>query len=153
MKHTLIFNQALDAPLDDVWAFFTNPYNLSKITPKNMRFEIKTKGLGSTISKGTIIDYIVTPFFDIPLNWRTEITEVVQNKVFADKQIKGPYKFWLHTHTFTASNEIILMEDKIEYELPFSPLTDKVIGSVIHNRLQQIFLYRKEILEQIFNQR
>lgn len=152
MKHTLIFNQVLNAPIDVVWAFFTNPYNLSKITPKNMRFEIKTIGLGSTISKGTIIDYVVTPFFDIPLKWRTEITEVMTNRVFADKQIKGPYKFWLHTHTFTVSNGSILMEDKIEYELPFSPLTDKLIGSTIHHRLQQIFSYRKEILDQIFNQ-
>lgn len=151
MKHTLIFDQTLVAPLDVVWSFFTNPHNLCKITPPYMRFEIKTKDLGTTISKGSIIDYIVTPFFNIPLKWKTEITELVPGKVFADKQIKGPYRYWLHTHTFTVSNDSILMTDRIEYELPFGLLTDKIIGSTIQNRLQQIFAYRREILDQIFN--
>jgi ligand-binding SRPBCC domain-containing protein len=141
--------QWLPISVGEAWDFFSSPKNLALITPPEMDFKILSS-LDNDFYEGMIIDYKVKPLFGIVVSWRTEICRVVSGKYFTDRQVKGPYKVWEHTHTFIASNGGVLMKDEINYQLPFA-----IIGKVAHrlfirNKIENIFSFRKNKLNKIF---
>ena len=94
----LRFSQTLPISKAAAWNFFSDPKNLSKITPKEMNFVIHSDISNNKTYPGQIICYTVSPLFNIPLNWVTEITHVKEKEYFIDQQRSGPYSFWHHQH-------------------------------------------------------
>lgn len=152
MRYKLKRSQQLYQDIESVWDFFTSPDNLLRITPKDMNFRILYEIPDKEIYEGMIINYTVAPFLGIPLNWQTEITQVNYLKSFTDFQQKGPYKLWNHYHEFIPNNEGVLMVDTVEYELPFGVIGEMVHKLVVKKKLDQIFNYRYQVLEQLLNQ-
>lgn len=151
MKYQLYREQQLNCDIEIAWDFFSSPSNLSKITPKDMGFVVHTDVGNQPIFVGMEIDYTVSPIFKIPLKWKTKITQVDFQKSFTDFQEKGPYKLWNHQHVFIPNKDGVLMKDTVDYELPF-----KVVGQIAHHffirkKIEQIFNYRFQILENKFN--
>lgn len=102
------------------------------------------------MSVGRLIDYTIK-IFGINFHWRTIITDYIKNENFVDEQLKGPYAFWHHTHTFTKSSKGTNINDKIVYSMPFG-----VIGRIIHSifvkrSLYKIFNYRQELMNKLFS--
>ena len=52
---------------------------------------------------GTLIDYRIR-VHGIPIRWQTEIAEWQPPHHFVDRQLRGPYTLWHHTHTFEECN-------------------------------------------------
>ena len=142
--------QFLPVTLQTAWDFFSSPKNLSLITPPEMDFKILTQLSDSAIYNGMLIDYTVRPLFGIPMHWRTKIVDVIPNSVFADTQLKGPYKLWQHTHQFVEQEGGVRMTDIVDYELPFGILGDWVHTLLVRKKIEAIFSYRKQILEKLF---
>lgn len=151
MKYILYREQQLKCDLNTAWDFFCSPLNLSKITPKDMKFNVLTKFEDEEIDTGMIIDYTVTPILGIPLKWTTLITQVDQGKGFTDFQKKGPYKLWNHHHEFIPNKDGVLMKDTVEYELPFYLIGDLAHKLFVKRKLTAIFDYRYKVLEELFN--
>lgn len=151
MRHRLYREQQLACTIDEAWDFFSSPFNLSVITPKDMNFVVKTPLVGGKIYQGMIIDYTVSPLLGIPMAWQTEITQVTYKKSFTDFQKKGPYKLWNHHHTFTENGAGVLITDEVNYELPFGFLGDWVHTLMVKSKLKHIFDYRYAVLENKFN--
>ena len=103
----------LPVSIDEAWDFFSSAKNLARITPPEMDFKILSTLDEKEIYEGMIIDYIVRPVFGIPLKWQTEIINVNKPHSFADRQLKGPYKIWEHTHTFLEVDGGVLMHDVV----------------------------------------
>jgi ligand-binding SRPBCC domain-containing protein len=139
-------------PIDKkkAWDFFSTPKNLSKITPPEMDFKILSTLNGEEIFEGMKIDYTVKPLFGISVRWQTEICKVDKLNYFTDRQTKGPYKIWEHTHTFIEKNNGVLMTDVVNYELPFGFIGNFVHLILVKRKIESIFDYRKQILEKIF---
>lgn len=142
----------LPISIEEAWQFFSSPANLAVITPPEMDFKILST-IGNDIYEGMIIDYKVKPLLGIAVKWQTEICKVERGKYFTDKQLKGPYKVWEHTHSFIESNGGVLMKDVINYQLPFS-----FIGSIAHwlfvrKKIENIFNFRKNKLNKIFTKK
>ena len=125
-------------------------YNLSIITPPELGFKILSKFNGEDIYEGMKIDYSVKPLFGISMGWQTEICEIQIQKHFTDRQLKGPYKVWEHTHSFIEKKNGVLMTDVINYELPFGIVGKLVEKLLVRRKVKSIFSYRKTILEKIF---
>src|SRR5690554_8140502 len=70
MKHRLYKEQQLHCDIETAWNFFSSPKNLSKITPNDMRFTVRSDYNSEQIVEGMIIDYTVSPLLKVPLNWR-----------------------------------------------------------------------------------
>lgn len=151
MKHELYREQQLNCDLQTAWDFFSSPTNLPKITPKDMAFTVLSEQKTDTIFEGMIIDYTVSPFLGIPLKWKTRITSVIPNKSFTDFQEKGPYKLWNHHHEFIPNEKGVLMIDKVDYELPFGILGNIAYALFVKKKLEKIFNYRFQILENLLN--
>lgn len=151
MIYQLYREQQLCCDLSEAWTFFSNPDNLSEITPKNMGFVVLTKNAGDIIYEGMEIDYTVSPLLGIPMKWKTHILQVDFQKSFTDFQAKGPYKFWNHHHEFILNADGVLMKDTVDYELPFG-----ILGQIAHylfvkKKLNEIFDYRFQYLNKKFN--
>lgn len=151
MNYRLIRTQQLHCNIDTAWKFFSSPYNLSRITPKNMKFQVLTALPDERIYEGMIIDYKVSPLLGIPMRWRTRITQVNEGRSFTDVQEKGPYKRWNHFHEFIPNEQGVLVKDTVDYELPLGFLGQIAHKVMVRKKLQHIFDYRYQVLEDLFN--
>ena len=149
MVNKLFYSQKLPISLDEAWDFLSSPNNLKLITPESMNFKIidwdKKKAY-----PGQIIQYTVSPVFGIKIKWVTEITQVIRNSYFIDEQRFGPYSFWHHKHFIKEIDNGILMDDVIHYKIPFG-LIGKIFNKIyVQNKLDKIFKYRENKLNEIF---
>ncbi|MBS1635761.1 MAG: SRPBCC family protein [Bacteroidetes bacterium] len=150
--YTIRKQQFLKADMGRVWDFMSSPLNLTKITPAKLGFEIISEPVDiERMHAGQIIEYRISPLWDIKLHWVTEITHVEPMRFFVDEQRFGPYRFWHHQHHFREVNGGVEMNDLVHYDLPFGPLG--AVAHKIHVRktLEEIFNYRYQKLEQLFN--
>jgi len=142
--------QEIARPLKEVFAFFEKPENLAKITPPSLGFKILTP-LPIEMREGALIDYTVN-VFGLPQRWTTLITAYDPPHRFVDTQIKGPYDFWHHTHTFKEIDAGTLITDEVRYVLPFGLLGELAHIFVIEGQLRHIFNYRAQVIEKIFSE-
>lgn len=142
--------QFLPINREKAWRFFSSPVNLSVITPAELDFKIISTLNEGEIFEGMEIDYTVRPLLGIKMNWKTEISQIKNQQFFTDKQVKGPYKVWEHTHIFEDAQDGVLMTDIVNYELPFGVFGKLIERLVIRNKIHAIFDYRKLTLEKMF---
>lgn len=143
-------SQKLNISKNDAWDFFSNPANLSKITPNWLNFQV-TSSLPEKMYAGLIVTYLVRPLFNIPQTWVTEITHVSEKNYFVDEQRFGPYKMWHHEHIFKETDDgKILMEDIVSYAVPFGFIGRIVNSIIISKKITEIFNYRGSVLEKMF---
>jgi ligand-binding SRPBCC domain-containing protein len=152
IKHTaagyqLSQAQWLPGPPDEVFKFFENPFNLEKITPKRLHFEVKNHE-PEKIQEGTTIEYKLT-LHGIPIEWISEISDYSPPRYFTDRQVKGPYKKWVHTHTFDEVRGGSLIGDQVYYEMPLGPIGRMAHWYFVENDLKDIFQYRRRKLFQL----
>jgi len=146
----LKFEQLLSAGIDEVWDFISNPANLKKITPEYMGFNIQSGQIPDKMYEGQIIIYKVSPLLKIKTNWVTEITQVKEKEYFVDEQRVGPYSMWHHQHIIKQHGNQVLMKDIVSYQPPFAFLGSIANKLMIEKKLNEIFEYRKRVLEKLF---
>ena len=140
--------QKLPISISDSWSFFSNPKNLSKITPKHMNFSILTDF--NKMYEGQLIKYRVSPFPFFRVGWTTKITLVEEPFRFVDTQKTGPFSIWEHEHKFEKSDNGIIAYDIVKFKLPLG-LLGRIFGSsLVKFQLKKIFEYREKELNKIF---
>lgn len=142
--------QKIKGTIDEVWDFIASPDNLKKITPDYMGFDITSSDLPEKMYPGMIICYKVSPLLGIKMNWLTEITQVDEKNYFIDEQRIGPYKIWHHQHKVEPIKGGVLMTDIVTYQPPLGFLGSMANTLVIKNKLNEIFDYRRNVLNEIF---
>ena len=128
-----------------VFSFFADPRNLEDLTPEWLHFKILTP-LPLQMKSGVLIDYRLR-LYGIPLHWQSEICVWEPPHRFVDRQIRGPYRVWIHEHTFAELNGGTLVGDTVEYATPGGILIQKLF---IARDLRRIFAYRHARLRQRF---
>lgn len=147
--YTLKKTQFLPISAETAWEFLSDPKNLKSITPNYMGFNILS-GADRPMYPGQIIQYIVTPIMGIKTKWVTEITHVKDKMYFVDEQRFGPYALWHHKHFIKNVEGGIEMEDIIDYKIPFGWLGQLMHPILVKPKLEEIFAYRKQKLEELF---
>lgn len=149
---TLQQQQILPISLEEAWNFFATPRNLNEITPPDLTFEI-TSPLPDKMYEGLMITYKIRPFLNIPFDWCTEITHIKEMEYFVDEQRSGPYKIWHHEHHFNAVEGGVLMTDLLYYEIGLSAIGWLAGKLFVHQRVKDIFTYRKQTLAEYFHKK
>lgn len=147
--NSLTYLQRIPVSIEEAWAFFSNPANLSKITPPEMMVTITSGTDEEQIYEGMIITYTLYPFLMIPVRWETEITIVSKPLIFEDVQNSGPYEYWHHRHAFREVPGGVEMVDSLEYALPMGLFGEFVNTLIVSRRLEEVFRYRRERIEEI----
>ncbi|MDX2166925.1 MAG: TIGR01777 family oxidoreductase [Deltaproteobacteria bacterium] len=148
LSQVIDVEQWLPQPPAAVFAFFADAANLERITPPFLHFRV----LGSStpaLGTGTLIDYRLR-LHGVPLRWRSVIERWQPERGFVDRQLRGPYALWEHTHQFTAANDGTLVRDRIRYRLPFGALGEVIAGRWVARDLARIFAFRRAASAAIF---
>ena len=139
-EHLLERVATVPRPLDETFAFFADAGNLERITPPELRFRIVSPR-PIDLRDGALIDYRLR-LFGVPFGWRTEIARWEPPAAFVDRQLRGPYRLWHHTHTFEAAGpDATRMTDRVRWALPVWPLGEVALP-VVRAQLRRIFDYR-----------
>ena len=137
--------QLLKRPIEQVFAFFAQAENLNLLTPPWVRFSILTS-MPIEMAVGTIIEYRIR-LRGVPVKWRSEITEWDPPFAFCDEQRRGPYRFWIHRHTFEERPDGTLVTDHVDYGVLGGALVNRLL---VAGELRRIFDYRRERLAELF---
>ena len=146
-EHTLTRTLTLALPRRQIFEFFADAGNLERITPPELNFHIVTPQ-PIEIRRGALIDYKLR-LRGLPITWRTEISIWDPPNEFVDRQLSGPYRQWIHRHTFTELGpEKTLIEDEVRYRLPLEPLGN-VAHFIVRRELAYIFDFRQKAVAEM----
>lgn len=143
----------INASIEAVFDFHTDTSNLPLISPPWMKvrsIQQEGEGLGKRIS------IVISQFGIFRNRWIVAIEEYDRPRRITDLVIKGPMKRFRHARTFSSPQPgITLLQDRLEYELPFGlfgKIADRIGGKFF---ISMMFEYRhrktKEILETAFH--
>jgi hypothetical protein len=145
---TLHTEQWLPRPIEEVFAFFSDAYNLDVLTPPWLHFRILTPR-PIVMHEGTQIEYRLR-WHRLPIYWRTQIGSWEPPFRFLDQQIKGPYQKWVHEHTFERCEGGTLMRDRVEYAVYGWILEPLLVRFLVGRDVERIFEYRRQKMQELF---
>lgn len=147
-EEILIASQDVAASREEVFAFFSNPANLERLTPTWLGFRILTPE-PLPQGEGAMFEYRIR-VHGLPLRWRTLIEAWEPGKKFVDRQIQGPYALWHHTHTFEdLPKGGTRLGDRVRYRVGFG-MIGRLLAPLIRRDVARIFAYRKRAIAALF---
>lgn len=57
--------------------------------------------------------------FGVPFRMESRITEMTRPVSFTDEQVRGPFRYFRHDHSFTEEDGVTLMVDRVSFAAPF----------------------------------
>ncbi len=173
MRYRFKTEQWLPYPVELVFAYFANPYNLPGLSLGWQRFRLEEATIVpppprplapdpshrlNTVAAGNgsslTFSFRPMPFSPVRLPWECTITNFVWNESFADVAVRTPFPYWEHLHLFeteTRANTAgvpvqgTLVKDDLEYSTPGQG------DGAWPGRLQRLFI--QPTLKRIFNER
>ena len=135
----------LPLPPEKVFPFFADAFNLEAITPPWLNFNVLTPR-PIPMREGTLIDYRLR-VRGLPLRWRTRISAWQPPHRFVDEQLRGPYRQWIHTHTFEVREGGTLCRDIVQYAVLFDYIMHPLF---VRRDVEKIFAFRQAALRARF---
>ena len=148
MIHKIDHELWLARPIEEVFEFFSDARNLEAVTPRHFDFRVVTTP-PIELKVGALIHYKLN-VNGIPLGWTTRIETWDPPHGFSDVQLRGPYKLWHHTHTFTATGGGTMITDHVDYQLPLGFLGDLAHKLWVRRDVESIFAYREKMIRERF---
>lgn len=138
--------QVLDAPVEEAFELFSRAENLEAITPPLLRFRI-TSEIPEEMQVGTLIRYRLR-LHGIPVSWLTRIEAWDPPHGFVDRQLRGPYALWHHTHSFEPVEDgaRTRMTDLVRYAHRLGPLGTIAEHLIVRRDLDRIFDFRRDTI-------
>ena len=146
MSHNIYIKKSkINASVETLFSWHAANGAIARLTPPWAPLKmISRKGEG--IQKGVKVAFRLS-IFKIPMIWEAQHIEYQENKLFKDRQIRGPFSKWEHTHRFAADGkENSTMEDILEFKLPFGFLSRPFYGFA-KKEFERMFRYRHRVLK------
>ena len=135
----------LPQPPDRIFPFFSDPANLDLLTPPWLNLRTITPG-PVVMREGALIDYQLR-VRGLPMKWRTRINVWEPQRRFVDEQLRGPYRMWIHEHTFQPHNGGTLTRDHVRFAVPLDLLAHRWF---VRPDIERIFQFRCAALQKRF---
>jgi ligand-binding SRPBCC domain-containing protein len=77
--------------------------------------------------------------------WHSKITYLKPYE-YVDEMLKGPFKKWRHLHKFDSIDDgkkQTKIIDKVEFQLPYSSIVEKLFEGYAYKQLHKVFEQRK----------
>lgn len=132
-RHTFV----VKAPIETVTNFHKQAESMAAITPPPVYIQMHQAP--SPLTEGAEIEF--TLWLPLPVRWLARIEDVTPTG-FTDRQLRGPFRAWIHRHTFVARDENTTeVIDEIEGQIRPHPLWG-AIGWGMWLNLPLLFTYR-----------
>jgi ligand-binding SRPBCC domain-containing protein len=137
----------LPRPIAEIFDFFRQPANLLQVTPPDMNLRLLEGPERLQLGSRLVIEL---RRWGISQRIESAVTIFESEVIFADEQVKGPFRKWVHTHRFASEGGRTRVTDEIEFEAPGGMLGLIVTVPFIERDLHRAFAYRMEQLQRIF---
>jgi ligand-binding SRPBCC domain-containing protein len=142
-------SQVFPRSLEEVFDFFIRPANLVTVSPPELHMKLtdgpERLALGARVTldgrRWGIAQRIVS-----------EVIDFQPGVGFIDAQTKGPFRKWVHTHTFAVVPGGTEARDRIEYEPPGGLLGLVATVSRIDADLKWVFGFRQQQLARLLGE-
>ena len=139
------------APPGEVFAFHELPDALERLTPPFEEVRVIEKTPGIKAGARVVMETKIGP---VPARWVAEHTAYDEGRMFKDRQIKGPFAKWEHTHLFEPDGEGgSWLIDRIDYELPLGALGRIFGGGFARRKLERLFEFRHRVTKEACEKR
>ncbi len=139
-NEVFIKRSRINAPVEMVFKWHSRPGALERLSPPWDPLQVIEKKGGIREGARAVLKMKAGP---VPYKWIAEHTDYEENRLFRDRQVKGPLAQWIHTHRFEPDgNYACFLEDRIEYALLFHPFGSFFAGGAVRKKLEGIFNYR-----------
>jgi uncharacterized protein (TIGR01777 family) len=129
-------------PASEVFAWHTRPGAFNRLNAPWRPVRISHASGSITVGAEVEIRLPVAPGLSIP--WRLSHTTYEPPTLFTDQQVKGPFRYWRHSHRFIQQSEASMtMRDEIEYQLPRGL---GLANCLVQQELQRLFAFRHALL-------
>jgi ligand-binding SRPBCC domain-containing protein len=129
----------LPRPRDEVFRLFTNAANLGALTPPHLHFRTFTPAQSDARRPARRLRH---PPSRRPHSMAVGGHGVGSPHRFVDEQVRGPYRRWVHEHTFTEERGGTRCGDAVEFEVPVGWL----VGWFVMRDVRKIFEFRRQAL-------
>jgi ligand-binding SRPBCC domain-containing protein len=129
------------APLADVFAFFDDPANLSRLMPPPVSIRLVSVD-PSPPGPGSVFEfrYGLGP---VRGSWTVRLLERVPGERFVDETLSGPMARFHHTHSFRASRGGgTWIEDRVDFHVGPDGVLGEVIDLVAGLVMRATFVWR-----------
>jgi ligand-binding SRPBCC domain-containing protein len=135
------------APIDEVFAFFDDPRNLTRLTPPPTRLEL-VRIEPSPPRAGTELEfrYGIGP---VSRRWIVRILEHDPPRRFVDETLAGPVRRFHHEHRFRSSRHGTRIEDLIEFRVGPAGPVGAALDAAAGLAMRALFVYRHAMLRRI----
>lgn len=147
---TFVATSPMPASAEAVFDWHEAPGAFERLTPPWERVRV-VKHQGG-IRDGARVSLRVGPKF-LSLRWDLEHRDYQHGRSFTDLQLAGPFRYWKHVHRMVPLGpEASVLEDTIEYELPFGTIGWLVGRFFAQRKLKRLFAFRHAVTRQAFEQ-
>lgn len=115
----IVHESLVPLPPGELFELHRLPEALSRLSPAWPKL-VRVEQSGG-FARGTQV-LIVLGIGPLRLEWLAEYTEVVDGEKFVDRQLRGPFAEWVHTHSFLPAGDGTRMRDEVAYRLPAGDL-------------------------------
>ena len=130
-----------------VYRFHTDPANLIRITPPGTKVRILEHGAPG---EGVEIILRIRPYPFISQKWHMRFEEFDPPRRLTDVMLSGPFRRWKQTREFVPlCNGHTLLNDSVEYELPFGTLGRLAHRLFLARHIEQLFTYRQQVTKKL----
>jgi uncharacterized protein (TIGR01777 family) len=140
-----IYRTPIEASPAQLFDWHARPDAFGRLNPPWM--DVRIENGGGRITDNQTVELSI-PMGIIRGKWVLRHRDYDPPRKFADQQITGPFRNWLHTHRMMpdldGAPDRSVLSDEIDYALPFGPLGDLVAGKQIKRNLDQLFLWRHQ---------
>src|SRR5579883_51941 len=142
MPHVL-FRSPMPVSADDLYAWHARPGAFQRLTPPWEPVRVVALSGNFETLRATVRVPALGP---VGLTWVAQHHDAVPGREFRDRQEKGPFAAWDHTHRMVpAGPDASVLEDEIEYRLPLGPVGQVAGGRVVRKRLDAMFAFRHRV--------
>ena len=137
----------ISAPPERVFAFHESPGALQRLTPPWEKVRLVEGGDSLRPGSRVVLKTVLGP---VSLRWVAEHTEYLPGRMFADRQVSGPFSSWYHRHWFLDDGEGgTLLRDEVDYQPPLGLFGRLLAGAYLRKKLRKMFDYRHEATKRI----
>lgn len=130
----------LAVPAQELYDWHMQPGAFDRLVPPWQRVEVVERPTRLVEGAKLVMKVFAGP---ISVRWVALHRDFIEGRQFIDDQVHGPFKQWVHTHSFEAiDDQTSMLTDRIEYELPLGPLGALFGGLPTDLMLEKMFEFR-----------
>ncbi|MGB9403764.1 MAG: SRPBCC family protein [Candidatus Acidiferrales bacterium] len=143
MGEVFLRRTRIEAPAETLFRWHAEPGALERLSPPWEPVEEIERAPGIRDGNRGVLGVHWGPLL---IRWEFEHRNYAEGRQFQDVQTKGPFKSWVHTHSFTPDGATACwLEDRIEYEMPLGFLGRWIGGRMVRRKLERLFECRHRV--------